>query len=78
MTRRDYVAIAAIIQDQRANHAKDGLAVQYTLDDIADDLARLMSRDNPRFDRERFLRAAGVEFNDAPVPHAESPLRELE
>lgn len=29
--------------------------------DIATDIANVMARDNPRFDRERFLKACGVQ-----------------
>lgn len=59
MTRKDYILIAealrygridAYSQDQRDQHEVDAAH-------IADALAR----DNPRFDRERFLKAAGVQ-----------------
>lgn len=57
MTRKDYIALAAALKDEQPNpesvtHAcwnNNVLAVANVLQD-----------DNPRFDRERFLRAAGV------------------
>ena len=55
MTRRDYVAIAAAIKDAGERFNMDG-AGQY----IASRLADMLVRDNPRFDRKRFLIACGV------------------
>lgn len=59
MTRKDYLLIAEAIQSARlttkpgdANAAADIVAVEF---------ARLLAADNPRFDRERFLTACGVE-----------------
>lgn len=60
MTRKDYILIAAALRDTllinapivvwRAAHAS-----------VAHRLADALARDNPRFDRERFLKAAGVQ-----------------
>jgi hypothetical protein len=58
MTRKDYVAIAEIL----ANYHREGMVHQADLiDAIAADFARLLANDNPRFDRERFLAASGVQ-----------------
>ena len=56
MTRKDYVAIAEVIADAKDRFNMDG-AGQY----IAGRLADMMAADNPSFDRERFLKAAGVQ-----------------
>jgi hypothetical protein len=63
MTRKDYVAIARVISDgqfincpTKAEHAM----MNTTRSKIAYQLADLMSRDNPRFDGARFLKACGV------------------
>lgn len=60
MTRKDYVAIAAALKAISAEYAHSvdyeqgvGAAV------IA--VADVMARDNPRFDRGRFLKACGVQ-----------------
>ena len=59
MTRKDYVAIAAAICETLKYHERtdaiDALAF------LARDLAATMARDNPRFDRARFLKACGVQ-----------------
>ena len=47
MTRKDYVLLAAA-------RGADKSTVAYTLADA-------LARDNPRFDHERFLKAAGVQ-----------------
>ena len=52
MTRKDYKAIAAIIQQQTI--------VDYRLiprDGLVNTLANYMAADNPQFDRERFIKA---------------------
>ena len=56
MTRKDYVAIAEVIADAKDRFNMDG-AGQY----ITGRLADMLAADNPRFDRERFLKAAGVQ-----------------
>ena len=58
MTRKDYILIAAALNDA----ARWPTSVERrSLDMIADALADALARDNPRFDRERFLKAAGVQ-----------------
>ncbi len=60
MTRKDFELIAAEIAAIRDDYPSDSVA-----QDVADALARRFSftlrRTNPNFNRERFLRAAGVE-----------------
>lgn len=55
MSRKDYVAVAAIIADLRRDH--DGETAWL----IAGRLATMFGHDNPRFDRARFLKACAVE-----------------
>jgi len=61
MTHKDYVAIAAALH-------RTGMAVniggkktaEYAIRLAATDLAATLAADNPRFDREWFLKACGV------------------
>ena len=61
MTRKDYVLIAGIIKD--ANYAaskfKDA-AGSSMLYHVASELSDALAKDNPRFDRNRFLIACEV------------------
>ena len=71
MTRKDYEAIAAALNYQRKNQkqqmmlssgqcsAEHGFSI-YVVDAVARDIADIMARDNPRFDRTRFLKACGI------------------
>jgi hypothetical protein len=61
MTRKDYVLIAAAcakayatFSPRSSNHSN---GARY----VAECLADALGRDNPRFDRERFLAACGVQ-----------------
>ena len=58
MTRKDYIAIAAIFSQQVAQDAgKRGHTITQQL---AERMADMMASDNSRFDRARFLKACGV------------------
>jgi hypothetical protein len=57
MTRKDYILIAAAIKYVRDN---SGNACERTAALVAVELAMQLATDNPRFDRERFLKACGV------------------
>lgn len=66
MTKKDYVAIAAAIKAARADVTnKEPLWAQRDMLDgvslAAEHVATMCARDNPRFDRARFLNACGVE-----------------
>lgn len=54
MTRKDYQLIAAVLK----NFGTEGRPVD-DRDEIALELAKALAADNPRFDREKFLVAAG-------------------
>ena len=60
MTRKDYELIASVL---RANGEKDwrGENARETWEEICEELADSLAIDNPRFDRERFLAACGIE-----------------
>lgn len=61
MTRKDYILIAAALRDAR--QANSTAAHEIAISDAAFILARSLANDNPRFDRARFLAAAGVAGN---------------
>jgi len=50
MTRKDYELIARVIDRAKFNN----------IDQLARDLATELEKENPRFDRARFLSACGV------------------
>lgn len=56
MTRKDYIAIALCVASVRRITRKWPHPAD-VLDAMARALAELFGRDNPRFDRERFLRS---------------------
>lgn len=64
MTRKDYVAIAAAVRDSLEHQA---ITIDYregwnaAASSIAHRLADTLALGNERFDRERFLRACGVQ-----------------
>ena len=57
MTRKDYVAIADLIDELYSSGECDN----NTLEEVARGIARLCARGNERFDRIRFLEACGIE-----------------
>lgn len=60
MTRKDYVLIASALADARTIYPTERPdAVQQSEDD-AYVIAAALAGDNPRFDRNRFLKAAGA------------------
>ena len=65
MTRKDYILIAAALKESRSHIASPNASLRdarsETLDVTVGRLAEALASDNPRFDRERFLTAAGVQ-----------------
>ena len=55
MTRKDYIQTASILNEQLGS-LEDG----EILKDAAEAFADMFARDNARFDRERFLKACGL------------------
>jgi hypothetical protein len=65
MTRKDYIAIAAVIKgigdSTPTPHYITPDTRESVLATVADALADVMATDNDQFDRKRFLAACGVE-----------------
>lgn len=62
MTRKDYILIAEALKSARpADDSNNFTAARaHHNDRVSRLMAERLARDNPRFDRERFLKAAGV------------------
>jgi len=60
MTRKDYVLIARALNDSRPITSSNQFAHAQHHNDCTF-IARALANDNPRFDRERFLEACGVQ-----------------
>ena len=63
MTRKDYVLIAAQLRDALLIDCPTAdflRGAQATHRSVVERLADALGRDNPRFDRERFLKASGI------------------
>jgi hypothetical protein len=62
VTRKDYVLLAEAFKAARAESAGSPLsgAFKSGIDNAAEYVADALAADNPRFDRARFLRDAGV------------------
>lgn len=60
MSKKHYIAMAALIRDHVTRSEKDAAEV-YALEVLARDVCGMYAADNPRFDRGRFLAACGVE-----------------
>lgn len=56
MTRKDYIATAAILESIKGEMSTDAHAT------LVDQFAEMMYADNPRFDTKRFFSASGVEW----------------
>lgn len=64
MTRKDYVLIASVFAEEIALSRGDGEKVgPIVLRDAARNMASTLKRDNPRFNRDRFLTACNTEGN---------------
>lgn len=62
MTRKHYEMIAKAIYDETTPHlgSYGGCDSVQALADLARSLSAAFATDNPRFDRERFLKACGL------------------
>ena len=61
MTRKDYVLIASTLKTARdENMARFGGMARQGIEVAAEAMADALANENPRFDRERFLRACGL------------------
>ncbi len=59
MSRKHYVAVAAVLAGERAMARDDH--ERRTVDNIARSVADVFKQDNGRFDRQRFYAAVGME-----------------
>lgn len=60
MTRKDYELIADAISGTILEYARQGEDVADVMRELAENLATELEMDNPRFDREKFRKACGV------------------
>jgi len=64
MNKKHFIAVAAEIRSQ-LEHAKNlgasTMVATHTVRVITSGLSNVFARQNPRFDRERFLAACGIE-----------------
>lgn len=61
MTRKDYVAIAEVINQHVIQaDAHQDITGFFAISGIAAGIATVMENDNPRFDRDKFLKACGI------------------
>jgi GTP cyclohydrolase FolE2 len=61
MTRKDYKAIAAILRNVYEIHGADNhLRVHQALKTVAEQYTTYAKQDNPRFARETFMEACGI------------------
>ena len=64
MTRKDYILIASRIRISREAPLGEHICQDSwnrACEDVACSIATALATDNPRFDRERFLKACGVQ-----------------
>jgi hypothetical protein len=59
MTRKDYVAIAGVINEVVGAYGEEAHTMD-ALKAVAKDLCGILKADNSNFDRQRFLTACGV------------------
>ena len=60
MTRKDFERIAKIINDQ-AKDVTTGISDRVLLNELANKFADNFKAENPRFDRDRFMRACSLD-----------------
>ena len=62
MSRKDYIRLAAALRTSLHVPTVDDYSIQFrVVREVARALADTLAQDNPRFNRSRFLEAAGVE-----------------
>lgn len=78
MTRKDYVAIAAIIKNAQAYvqvfDTNPAAAAEYMRRSIACDLMQVLAADNSRFDSARFAEACELPRDSAIDPETWAPM----
>lgn len=61
LTRKHYEAIAEILSEHKDDSQYSTVIDERRVESISLSLADYFEKDNPRFDRDRFLEACGVE-----------------
>lgn len=59
MTKKDYIAFAGTLRATRPTHFNEGSLGYYQWEMDVEAIADVLTEDNPSFDRDRFLTAAG-------------------
>lgn len=63
MSKKDYEALAALLKVHRKCHETEHQsAIRDHLDELARDMAQYLASQNPRFNTEKFLTAAGLDY----------------
>lgn len=62
-TRKLYSEVAEVLATMRRDHSLNN-AVLWAVTEFTTKLADTFASDNPRFDRQKFLRAAGLKEED--------------
>lgn len=61
MTKKDFQLIADAIACNRNRETGADVLYFVALNDVSFEFARVLAQTNPRFDRNRFLKACGIE-----------------
>ena len=60
MTRKDYIAIAAALKSAHKVDCPVNSSFYIGIDKATNEIAEVLAKENPRFDRSRFLKAASA------------------
>ena len=60
MTKKDYIKIACIIKGEREVWEDNEPRVKVCIDNIQDMLSELFIQDNPKFDKDKFLKGCNL------------------
>jgi len=63
MSKKDYILIANVIKGESSTWAKQSVGGR-AVASVAFFFAEKLAKENPRFDRDRFLTACGIEDDD--------------
>jgi hypothetical protein len=69
MSRKDYVAFAALLREHADTIMDPTQAPDIALADLVNGVADVFAADNPNFDRRRFLEAATGRVVSRPMQH---------
>lgn len=69
MTKKDYEAIAKMFHPYTNNKSKHGIKLLGSTSAFAAHLIEYMEKDNPNFDRLKFMKAAGFDLGECEDIH---------